>query len=61
MAPDHWSMLMLDVVTGLSLAWSAGRLRTGLQQDRAAILAALQLLQDANERSAQMVRAFPNR
>lgn len=56
MAPDHLFMLTITVATVIYLAWSAARLRTHMDQDRDAILAALRPLQDSSERIAQMVR-----
>lgn len=61
MTAEHWLLALLSFVTLLYVAWSAGRLRAGMQHDRAAILQALQPLQESSERIAQMVRELHNR
>lgn len=61
MSADHWILALLSFVTVIYLAWSAGRLRATMAQDREAILQALRPIQEANERIALMVRELHNR
>ena len=61
MTPDHVFMLIVDAATVIYLAWSAGRLRAGMQHNHDATLVVLQTIQDSNERIALMVRELHNR
>lgn len=54
MTPDHWVLALLTLATGLSMAWTMGRISANTR----AIMASLERIEARAERIAGLVHAL---